>query len=72
MRLAGQPGRVRGRSTALQPDYCSGHHVVDPAYFDTRPCLPRRRCATCDNGHDNCVGYARWAQAWAGVTAQSG
>ena len=51
----------------LQPEYCSGHHAVDPDYFDNVS-LWKTPLPTCDNGRDDCVGYTGWAQAWAGVT----
>jgi putative spermidine/putrescine transport system substrate-binding protein len=48
---------------ALQPGYCTARHVTDSAYLD-RVAFAKTPVRACGDGHDNCVGYARWITAW--------
>jgi putative spermidine/putrescine transport system substrate-binding protein len=54
---------------AIQAGTCAQYHAnADAAYFATIK-FWKTPIATCDDGSQNCVPYAKWQAAWTGITA---
>jgi putative spermidine/putrescine transport system substrate-binding protein len=54
---------------AIQAGSCAQYHAnADASYFATIK-FWKTPIATCDDGSQNCIPYAKWQTAWTGITA---